>query len=505
MTDTRSRLGQARAQAASESSKRQAAQADLAYEMARWPRHQYDREVSLGGNLADAQQARNEGTWQAFTRELFGRLYGMGTRRKERPSEGAEWAEELHRQADAVPEWSDLAGHVQGDAWKSGLGAAAASLVLADRMPPLPEEDAASLLAERDFLNEIMSKDGKRVVNSRVLAQQADVQRRLRKAKDAAEAALNDLKGRNGVALRSALREAARAGSAAIESFDESMDGLGWGKGNGTPQRRAVAARLANNDKLKAIAMLAGRLRAQARAKQKTKVDRQREEFHGVDTGDDISRLLASEVGLLTRPASKSLLLMRLVEKRCLQYKIRGRETKARGPIIFVMDVSGSMMGSREVWAKAAALAMMEIARIQKRAFAIVYFSGSVQAEYRFDPKNVDEKMLLDALEFFSGGGTTIASGLERAVDLITSTGSAAKDKWVVGEKADVVLVSDGVDGGSRSREFARLKEAGASLYMIAIECAAPGDIETAAEAVVAINHGDMAGPSHKLDPVFSV
>jgi len=117
----------------------------------------------------------------------------------------------------------------------------------------------------------------------------------------------------------------------------------------------------------------------------------------------------------------------------------------------------------------------------------------------------VDEKMLLDALEFFSGGGTTIASGLERAVDLITSTGSAAKDKWVVGEKADVVLVSDGVDGGSRSREFARLKEAGASLYMIAIECAAPGDIETAAEAVVAINHGDMAGPSHKLDPVFSV
>lgn len=479
--------------------RRAAAKQDLCFKMKKWPRLQFDREVAAGGELQQAVDERDEGTWEAVTREFFGRLYDVGTDKLDAPHEGAEWAKELHDQADLVPEFADLAGRVAGDPWRAGLAAGTVARVLADRLPDLPEEDIDALQGEADWLEKVMKEEGGRRVNTEVLAHRGNVQRRLAKARAAAEHAAEQIQKAGGMPIRSALREAGRAAAEAVQEMDDGLQGLGWGSGAGTPTRRRVAQRLASNEKLRRIAALAGRLRTQARRCQKSKTDREREEMHGVETGDDLPRLLASEVGLLARPQTRSLLMMRIAERKALQYKLRGRTPKARGPIVFMIDTSGSMSGSREVWAKAAALAMMEIARIQKRAFAVCYFSGEVTREDRFDPQAMDTDSLMESLEYFTSGGTNIATAIDHGATLI------ADPTWKPGKKADLVLVTDGVDGTNKAPALAKLAAADAALYTICIDCECPPDLVEASADVARITASDMHGASKKLDHVFSV
>jgi len=477
-----------------------AAAEDLVYRVQKWPRMLFSNEAAAGGSLSEAVELREEGHWGGFCRELFGRLYGIGTKPLERCREGAEWAGELHQQAGAVPEWTDLEGRVQGDAWRAGMGAGIAASVLSQRLPKeLPKEDLEALEAEAEILREFAESKGGKRVTPKLLEQRGNIQRRIAKAKEQAAQALQDVQAANGVPIRSAIREAARKAGEFIDEMESGLDGMGCGIGPGVEQRRAMAKQLATNPRLREIAVLAGRLRTQARRKQKTKANLQRDEMHGITKGDELQRLLASEVGLLVRSQTRPLLLGRLADKRALQYELRGKETKTRGPIVFCIDTSGSMSGRRDVWAKACALAMMEVARIQKRGFAVVYFSGTVAAEYRFDPNKYDSAALLDCLAFFSGGGTDVGNALERAAEIVTDS------KWKPGKDADVVLLTDGDDYSNVEAPAAKLAEAGATLYTIEIESRAQEGLYRASREVVHVDGRDMNGASSKLDNVFSV
>lgn len=59
------------------------------------------------------------------------------------------------------------------------------------------------------------------------------------------------------------------------------------------------------------------------------------------------------------------------------------RPAAVSGPIILCLDTSGSMMGAREVVAKALALECMRQARTQKRACYLYSFSGAPAAAPR--------------------------------------------------------------------------------------------------------------------------
>jgi uncharacterized protein with von Willebrand factor type A (vWA) domain len=478
-----------------------AANEDLVYQVQRWPRMLFKGEAQSGGSLSEAVGLRPDtGHWGAFCRELFGRLYGIGTKPLDKVREGAEWAGELHRQADAVPEWKDLEGRVQGDAWRAGLGAGVAASVLSQRLPAeLPKEDLEALQAEADLLREFSEAQGGKRVSPKLLEQRANVQRRVKAAKAASAKALEQVQAAGGVPVRSAIREAAKAAGEFLEQMESGLDGLGCGTGAGADQRRAMAKQMVGNPRLREIAVLAGRLRTQARNKQRTKANRERDEVHGVTKGDDLQRLLASEVGLMVRAETRGILLSHLVDKRALQYELRGKTTKTRGPIIFCIDTSGSMSGHRDTWAKACALAMMEVARIQKRGFAVVFFNSSVAAEFLFDPARYEAERLLECLGYFSGGGTNIASALGRAGVLV------ADKTWRPGKDADVVLITDGDDRSDVETPAKALAEAGATLYTIAIEARAQAGLYKASREVVQIERRDMGGASQKLDAVFSV
>lgn len=172
-------------------------------------------------------------------------------------------------------------------------------------------------------------------------------------------------------------------------------------------ERIKLAQRLDRNDKFKNLTELVGKMQRIAQAEQTRKVFHSFEEVYDIETGDDISRLLPSELLNLANPLTKLDFYRRWIDKQTYQYAMRGNEKIGKGAIIFDMDNSGSMCGQREIWAKSIGLAMLTIAKAQNRSFYGLHF-GSQRELMEFD-FSTPERITLDAVmnyaEFFYGGG----------------------------------------------------------------------------------------------------
>jgi len=488
------------APSAPEAARKAAAEGDLAYKMAKWPRLLFRNETKEGGFINDALGMRTEGTWPAVCREMFGRLYGNGTTKLDDGSNG--WAENLHRQADAVPEWAALEQSVRGDAWRAALGAGQVAAVLAASLPPMPDENQEALEAEAEVLREV-SQDGKRV-NANLMAQRGELQRRIAKATQDGEATCAAMDAGQGFAIRSALRKAAQQATQTIEEVDAGMQGMGIGSAATPAERRALQMQMAGDERLRRIAVLAGRLRMQAARKQATKTTQERREIVSIKLGDDLQHLVASEIGMLAVTASRPFVLERIAEKRALQYELGGKATKTRGPLVFLIDASGSMDGHREEWAKACAMAMMEIARIQRRPFAVVFFDGGIKHSTFFAAGEASTEKIIDLMGVRCTGGTNIEQALAYAVQIVACTLPECSG-WKAGKDADVVLITDGEDCSDYQTPSAALKAAGASIYTIAIECSASDALKAVSAETLSMSSKDMQAASSKLDGVFSI
>jgi uncharacterized protein with von Willebrand factor type A (vWA) domain len=168
---------------------------------------------------------------------------------------------------------------------------------------------------------------------------------------------------------------------------------------------------------------------------------------------------------------------------------------------VFCIDKSGSMAGEREVWAMACALAIMEVARIQKRGFAVIMFDGVPQTPVVFDPNRLDEQALNRCLAASAGGGTDVGAALHHALQLV---GDPA---WKPGKHADIVLLTDGCDNSDYSTATDAMKRAGVSLHTIFLQCPAHQNagLVAASSTVAEIGHDDMRGATERLDPLFSI
>jgi len=109
------------------------------------------------------------------------------------------------------------------------------------------------------------------------------------------------------------------------------------------------------------------------------------------------------------------------LERGLLQYELRPRPKNAKGPIICLIDASGSMGGDRIEWAAAVGLALLDIARSQKRDFAGAYFQGpgSQLQTFRFLHKEpYDPREILRFATVGAGGGTDFEQPLGWALDV---------------------------------------------------------------------------------------
>ncbi len=225
----------------------------------------------------------------------------------------------------------------------------------------------------------------------------------------------------------------------AQDSHDFSRE---FGQGGRMPagERLELGKRLARNRRLGELARLVGRLKQEARALRRRTLDRGVAETYDVERGGDIGRLVPSELVALTHPALARDFRRRLLEGELLQYRLRDDEQKGKGPMVVCIDVSSSMEGEKELWAKAVSLTLMDIARRQRRLFRAVLFASGAETlkvldlnrARRYQP---ELPKVLEMAEYFPGGGTDFQAPLDAAVALI-------EERKL--KRADIVIITDG-------------------------------------------------------------
>lgn len=230
-----------------------------------------------------------------------------------------------------------------------------------------------------------------------------------------------------------------------ISAVDEQIQalGLGGGKNRRVDARTRVelGERLATSKRLRLLARLTGVFREVASEARKRRIAQAPQEAHSVRTGKDLSHLLPSEfLGL--RPERRGLhldFLRRFSESALLQYDLTA--PASRGPMVVCVDGSSSMQGSKELWAKAVALTLMDIARRERRRCLAIVFSDGADV-FRVEllaggrgRKVVQDRAVLDLAEHFPGGGTSFEAPLAAAIDAVTE-GSY--------RRGDIVFITDG-------------------------------------------------------------
>lgn len=410
----------------------------LAYEIPYWDEHQWHKFVELTPQAEDAIATGQSKifSFDQFSTEVFSRLYSWDVEPLPKPKPEAAWAIKLHEELTQNQQFQDLQDLVGGNYHLAGLAATSFLAELAQCLPtpqkPIqdPQELRLQVLgqkrrgssADQELIAQLIEQ-GKQAVQD---------------TKDYANSLAED--------ALTAVSAAAESATEQVQQFLCQMEGFGWGLGDGVDgvggsieEKARLAEKINQSRKLKQIAKQAGRLKRVAAAKQRSKTKEARHSIESIEAGNDLARLLPSQVLAFKVPELKPLFVKGYAEKSLLQYKLGGKDRMGRGPIVACLDSSGSMGGDREIWSKAVCLALLGIAFEQKRHFRLIHFSNAVCRTDDFPAEQNDAKTrdrLLRSMEFFSGGGTDWEQPLDKAVECITS------DKNML--YADVVLITDG-------------------------------------------------------------
>jgi uncharacterized protein with von Willebrand factor type A (vWA) domain len=177
-----------------------------------------------------------------------------------------------------------------------------------------------------------------------------------------------------------------------------------------------------------------------------------------VHFSDSINNLLPIEAAKLLNPSLKWKFYADMLEGKLLSYQLLGKHytgpprIKPRGPMIVLVDTSGSMHGAPQTLAKSAVLAMAKRMLFQKRDMKVILFASTsqhleIELSYK---KKMSEKFLNFLIYTFGGGtdfNTALASGLK-----------SLKEKDFQG--ADLLFITDGKSEVSDELVLARWEEA---------------------------------------------
>jgi uncharacterized protein with von Willebrand factor type A (vWA) domain len=177
-------------------------------------------------------------------------------------------------------------------------------------------------------------------------------------------------------------------------------------------------------------------------------------ETRGIERSGEISRMLPAEAAMLGHPRLRLLWHARRAERALLTYRVEGvvmerlqveaealeevesrRPRPQRGPILAVIDTSGSMHGLPERVAKAVVLEALRTAHVEnRRCFLYAYGGPSQLLEHELSLTEGGLGSLMSFLSLSFGGGTDIGA-------MTTVVERLKQEGW---KKADVVLVTDG-------------------------------------------------------------
>lgn len=262
---------------------------------------------------------------------------------------------------------------------------------------------------------------------------------------DAADGVSDQIK-QNQNNIRQAAKQASNDAKKDTQEAQDAIESFGTDPGalSRMPHsaRMELAARIYRNKKLRDMADKIGRFVRMALGEQARKITHAPEEVYDVELGDDLNRLLPQELVKLVNEVTEDLFYKDWQERNLMQYKLRGSEKVAKGGIICMIDSSGSMGGVKEIWSKAVAIALLNIAAKQGRDFTGILFSSASDPLYKWEfPKGMAGPLeVLEFAESFIGGGTDFMKPLAEGVDILRRQYDDDN-----AQKGDIMFITDGI------------------------------------------------------------
>lgn len=247
-----------------------------------------------------------------------------------------------------------------------------------------------------------------------------------------------------------------------VQELNDTRDALGLGGEGGTDGSMSVEdvkkqfARIKDNRSLRRIMELSGKYLRLAKSMQSSKFVHGPDDVVGIEYGNDLSRVLPSELALLMDEDLELEFMRKFVDRSLMCRELRTVEDEAKGPIVLVVDESGSMDGEPVANAKAIALAILWVARHQKRWACLVGFAGGTEGTFHVVPPGTNDTAgLIDWLSHFFSGGTTMDVPLDVLPRKWQSLGCPAG-------RTDIIQITDAVVdvGDSLASKFNAWKEA---------------------------------------------
>ena len=231
-----------------------------------------------------------------------------------------------------------------------------------------------------------------------------------------------------------------------------------WGLGEGSRikvpfnMKRDIVERIRNSEKLKKFTDIIGRYKECAIAEQKKKESDSKIEIKSVKTSNKIEDALPSETIKFCNDTLKKDIMLRMTQGQLISYDKESQKQKNKGPIIVCLDMSGSMGGNKEMWAKALSVGILEIAQRQKREFACIPYQHSVMKKIIIHKDEINPDKIISIADLYASGGTNFEAPLREASELIEES---------TFKEADIVFITDGDCSISSDfkRKFKQLKE----------------------------------------------
>lgn len=378
----------------------------LCYKTSRWLDRLWSEHLEISQPARDLikEGVQKQGSdFSGFPSDLHARLYLPSD--PPETDEAPEWASQLHTLASELGEWQRLRSMCSRNGFAAGIAAEAMLEQLVPHVPDRPTAEGCS--------PEAPSSD-------------ADLRAALRQATRLA---------------RDAVQEAESQLEGVSTPLGFSMPGTNTALNTGPANLKAIRdahSRLTSSSRLQRIAELAGRLERVAASKARSKVRPGIGEIHGIELGGELDRLLPSELVALRHPRLRLVSLARLLQRKAMVYGMTGREPQSRGPIVILLDESGSMREhGKDVWSKAVCLALLSTATRQKRAWHLVGFNGAITREVSIPIGKATAADIQEALDHGCHGGTDFDLPVLRAINVIQTAPTM--------KQADVVIITEGI------------------------------------------------------------
>lgn len=201
---------------------------------------------------------------------------------------------------------------------------------------------------------------------------------------------------------------------------------------------------IAKNAELKKILEHIGQIELESGAKRFSVSPFAKSEMHSVTFSSELQHILPMELIKLKTPLLKRKFYADMLEGKLLAYQLKGKNwvgdpptKKRKGPLVALVDTSGSMHGAPEIFAKALSLAITKKMMKEERDVKIILFSSAGQTtEIELTNRKKMAKEFLDFIQYSFGGGTDFNTALKSGMDSLKS--GAFKG-------ADLLFITDGL------------------------------------------------------------